>query len=114
MRRNIFRLYDKVMGRYLEVAAFMHGREYGFKYIYCFPPDGIKAFCDAFGNEVPLNPLCGGTIGYKMTDIDRENIILEQWTGKGWAKVKPIIDSYSDEGKLVKSTILGEEEECEN
>lgn len=110
MRRNIFRLYDKVMGRYLEVAAFMHGREYGFKYIYCFPPKGVKLL-NSRGGELVLSELCGGTIGYKMTDIDRENIILEQWTGKGWAKVKPIISSYSDEGKLVKSTILGEDEE---
>lgn len=84
MRKNVFRLVDKRFNqyRYYEVAAMLHGRDYGFKRIFVYPPEG-------FDTSYPLlvNSICGGTIGFRYDDVDGKYVVLEQWTGKKWVKV---------------------------
>ena len=84
MRKNVFRLADKRFNpyRYYEVAAMLHGRDYGFKKIFVYPPEGFDT-----SDPVLINPLCGGTIGFRYDDVDGKYIVLEQWTGKKWVKV---------------------------
>lgn len=91
MRRNIFRVHDKKLGRYMLVARMNHGREYGFKHIYAFPPSDLFKELDKRGF---IEHIYGnGVIVYKTTDLPKGVIDLEQWTGKGWAKVKMVTDS---------------------
>lgn len=83
MRSNIFRLVDRTFGGkplIMEVAAMTQLRSYGFRYIYAWPPEGVKVIG-------PLLDLYGGTIGYRYDDIDGKIVKLEQWTGKKWVKV---------------------------
>ncbi len=102
MRKNVFRLVDKRFSphRHYEVAAMLHGRDYGFKQIFIYPPNGFDTSDPSLVN-IFIHPLCGGTIVFRDYDVDGKDIVLEQWTGKKWVKVHAHKSDGLDDGLWV-------------